>query len=280
MSVFGSFLKKIDFPIRYLYCRLPFISKTLFWKKYVSGIQIGFDHFQHINSVLEKNNFSLSNKTCLEIGPGNSLLFSLQALISGAKKIYLVDKYVRFTNSPKQTDFFSKEISFLKNKFPDKNLEYLDNYQIGKDEISLISNDLYNATIQESIDFVYSKCVFEHIKEIGKNIEKLSELMPKGSIMWHRIDFSDHYHSSYPFLFLKYSKNTWEKYCSRVGISYTNRLRYSDFENLFESNGFEILNVEIIKKDIPKDLVISEEFVNYDKEKLKIVMADFFLRKQ
>ncbi len=97
------------------------------------------------------------------------------------------------------------------------------------------------------------------------NIKKLEEIVKRGGLMYHSIDMRDHYNFNNPFLFLKYSRNVWERYLTKEGVSYTNRVRYSEFKNLFEKYGFKILNEE--KEKFPlKKIKVSKDFDQEDED--------------
>jgi len=254
-----------DVPIRFIYCKIPFLSKLVFWKLYTSDFNKLDKKFEEMNIFLKKNKFNFRNKICLELGPGNSYINAYNFLLLGAKKVILVDKYPRYITTAKQKEYFMKEIEFIKKKYAKKDLKFIKNSEIDSKFIEFIPKDLTEMNKQINVDFVYSLSVFEHIKKVEKNIKKLSQIVKKNGLMYHSIDMRDHYNFNSPFLFYKYSKNTWEKYLTKLGVSYTNRIRYSEFKKLFEKYGFETIYEELEKFDlIPTD--ISKEFDNANKD--------------
>ena len=56
-------------------------------------------------------------------------------------------------------------------------------------------------------------------------------------------------------------KNTWEKYLTKEGVSYTNRFRYENFKRLFKKYKFKVINQEI-KRFPVKIKKINKEFQN------------------
>jgi SAM-dependent methyltransferase len=251
----GYFYNKFDLPIRLLYSKLH-LNKLFFWKFYTSNFEKLDLKFEEINDLLNYNKYTLKNKVFLELGPGNSYINTYNFLMNGAKKVILVDKYSRHIKTKKQKKFFDEEQNFIKNKYKNKKIDFK--------KISFIPKDLTKIKLKDKVDFVYSISIFEHIKDVEGNIKKLGEIVKKGGIMYHSIDMRDHYNFNNPFLFLKYSKKIWNKYLTKEGVSYTNRIRYSEFKKLFEKYGLEIINEEVERYNLPKN--ISKEFDKNDKD--------------
>ncbi|PKM91810.1 hypothetical protein CVU82_01220 [Candidatus Falkowbacteria bacterium HGW-Falkowbacteria-1] len=239
------FFNKFDYLIRFLYSQLS-LNKLFFWKLYSSDFERLDSSFEKVHFFLKSHNFSFQDKTCLELGPGNSYVNAYNFLFNGSNKVVLVDKYPRHIKTKKQKAFFQKEKEFIKTKYNNKEIDF--------DKIVFISKDLSEVELNEEIDFVYSISVFEHIKNVEENIKKLSSILKKGGFLYHLIDMRDHYNFDNPFLFLKYSKKTWENYLTKKGVSYTNRIRYSEFKEIFEKNGFEIISEQITRYPMPNKI--------------------------
>jgi len=254
---------KLDFPIRFLYCRLPLLSRLLFWKLYSSNFEKLDKNFKEMKKIIEKSGFSFERKVCLELGPGNSYINAYNLLMNGAKKVTLVDKFPRYIKTKKQKEFFNKELSYIKQKYNQQDLFFVKNGKIDKNYIEFIKGDFAIINFKEKIDFALTISVFEHIKNIEQVIAKLTKVIKKGGLIYHSINLRDHYNFNNPFLFYKYSKKTWEKYLTKEGVSYTNRLRYRDFMKLFKKYGFKVLNedTERFAVNIKK---INRKFQNQD----------------
>jgi len=259
-NILGFFYNKLDFPIRYLYCKLPIINKALFWHLYSSDFKKLDQHFENMKNIIHKERFNFKNKTCLELGPGNSYINAYNLLMNGAKKVILVDKFPRYIKTKKQKEFFRKELDFIKQKYGQQKLFFFKKGRIDNQYIKFIEKDFAKTDIKEKVDFVLTISVFEHIKNIEQVIAKLTKVIKRGSLMYHSIDLRDHYNFANPFLFYKYSKNTWERYLTKEGVSYTNRVRYEDFIILFKKYGFKILNENIERFHINEK--INKEFQN------------------
>ena len=255
------FFNKFDFIIRFMYCKLNFIRKLLFWKLYSSDYEYLDKQFEQVKTILQENNFSIENKTVLELGPGNSFIIAYNYLMNNAEKVILVDKYplnaykIVATNideevlteklvkdkKSKQKQFLVKEIDFIKKKYSTENPNFLKNNIIDTQKLQFIAKDLSEINNLSKIDIVFSTSVLEHIYDVEKTIKAMSEITTKDSILIHNIDLRDHYNFNRPFLFYKYSEKTWNKYLTKLGISYTNRLRYNDYIELFTKFGFKII---------------------------------------
>lgn len=259
----GYFYNKFDFIIRFLYCKLPFISRALFWKLYSSDFKKLEEEFKELDKILKNYNFKLKDTVCLELGPGNSYINAYNFLMNGAKKVILVDKYPRQIKSKKQRDYFNQELEYVKKKYGKDSLFFIKNNKIDENYIEFKRGDLSEIDINQKVDFVYSSSVFEHIKNVEANIRKLNEIMEKKGLMYHKIDMRDHYNFNNPFLFYKYSNKTWNKYLTKEGISYTNRLRYNDFRQLFSKYKFKIVK-EVKRRFSLKSKKIHIKFQNKD----------------
>ncbi|MCD6226143.1 methyltransferase domain-containing protein [bacterium] len=229
-----------------------------------------------MKKTITKNGFDFSGKVCLELGPGNSYINAYNLLMNGAKKVILIDKFPRHLKTKKQKEFFRKELDYIKKKYNLSELFFIRNGKIRKQYIEFIRADLVDTHFKEKVDFILTVSVLEHVKKVEKVVTKLSKILKKNGMMYHWIDLRDHYNFSEPFLFYKYSKRAWEKYLTKEGVSYTNRLRYDDFLKLFKKYGFKILNQKI--KRFPLNLKkMNQEFEN--KNNLDVGILEVILQK-
>lgn len=270
MRINNKFLNLIfnnfDAPIRFFYCKTGIISKAMnsmmFWKFYSSNFYKINQVFEKNYLILQKNKIDLKDKIILELGPGNSLTNAYNFLMSGAKKVILVDKFSRQVKTKRQKDFCNKEIEFIKNKYKRKKLFFLDkNNNVKQEFIQFINKDLTKIS-NLKVDFIYSVSVLEHIKYIKNNIEKMSEILGDNGCMYHNIDIRDHYNFNNPFLFYKYSDYIWNKFLTKEGLSYTNRWRYDDFVKCFNKNNFRIIKEEKKRYKL-NGVKINEKLKNY-----------------
>ncbi len=129
----------------------------------------------------------------------------------------------------------------------------------GADKIPLADN---------VVDLFYSISTLEHLPKTKESIGEMKRLLVNGGLSIHEIDLSYHRHHPNRLEHLKYSEQDWQRatnqYGEGLGVDdiwkgkftneiYCNRLRTSDFVELFAETGFEILEVTpIIKFDPAK----------------------------
>lgn len=224
----------------------------MFWKLYSSNFEKLDEKFEELNETLQKQSISIKNKVILELGPGNSFINAYNFLMQGAEKVVLVDKFPRVDKTPKQIEFQQNEILFIKMKYKKKSLPFIKEGKIDSPKIQVIGKDLTEIKELPGVDFIYSISVLEHVKKIKKNIQKMYEILNPGGYMFHKIDLRDHYNFNRPFIFYKYSDKTWNKYLTKEELSYTNRVRYDEFEEWFKEAGFEIVDEELDRFSINK----------------------------
>ena len=281
-KLLSAIFNSLDMPIRYIYSNFSIIQKILYKSLYVSDFVALNSKFEYIKNIFDENEISIQDKVILEIGPGNSLMFAYNFLLNGAKKIILVDKFPLNKNKKNrkthfQQNFLQKEQNFIINKY-DKALsenifkkiesEQLIEYHVGSlEELEKI----------EPIDIIVSNSVFEHIRNPQPTIESSFKILKNKAFAFHSIDLRDHYNFSRPFLFYKYSDKLWNNYLTKVSVSYTNRLRYFEFANLFTNAGFKLCLEK--KIEFPQtEKKIADKFRNRDD--LSIAHIDFLLQKQ
>lgn len=270
-----------DTPIRFLYSRAGILSmifnKLMFWKLYTSNFSKLNERFLFIWKLLDEHQIDLRDKVILELGPGNSFINSFNFLMNGVEKVILVDKYPRFLQTKKQRDFTKQEIDFMRSRHLKQDLFFLDeiNGAVNKDYIEFHGVDISELNIPP-VDFIYSVSVLEHIRDVENVIYSMKRLLKPGGIMYHHIDIRDHYNFSSPFLFYKYSRSTWENWLTKEGGSYTNRLRYRDFINLFKESGFSLVKLETKRYPL-NGKYLDTEFRG--QEDLDIGLMDIILKK-
>lgn len=278
-KILSFFWNNFDHLVRLMYCRTGFlgnkINKVLFWKLYSSDFKFLDNIFEDTLLALRRNKISLKDKTVLELGPGNSYINAYNFLAHGAKEVVLVDKFPRIIKTKQQKKYFDDELEFISKKYG-KNPVFIED--LCKTRIEFISKELAETNL-ENIDFIFSNNVLEHLKFIEENVAYMSKILKQGGYMYHNIDLRDHYNFNKPFLFYKYEDSAWNKYYTKEGISYTNRLRYSDFIDLFEKYRFKI-SFERTKRQKLNQKKLSSEFRNKCKEDLEITYLGVLLKKE
>lgn len=229
----------IDGLIRFFYTQVPparFITKIALKKKYSTG-DISQKYFNNFKNLLNQHSLSIANKTILEIGPGDSYQLALDAIANGAKHYFLIDKFPRMNaNHHPQITWITGEAADLSN------------------------------IADNSIDIIWSISVLEHVKNMAGAIKEMHRVLKPGGLNCHWIDLRDHYDFNKPLEFLKYGNNNWNKYLTKEGISYTNRLRACDYQRLF-SNLFLIKELSVQYAQRPPSK-IHRDFNHYSKNDL------------
>lgn len=246
-SLLGRLFNAFDAPIRVVYSNAGFVStllhRMMFWKLYKSKFDKLYGHFLKMKKLLDQQGINVDGKTILELGPGNSYLNAYLFLLNGAKKVILVDKFPRYVKNKKQKDFSLRELSFVKNCYPDKPLFFLDDLEeVKPGYIEFVAKELTDIDVKGlEVDLIYSISVLEHIRDVSSNVTQMARLLKPGGHMYHHIDMRDHYNFNNPFLFYKYSDETWNRWLTKEGRAYTNRWRYWDFKGVFEQSRLTVV---------------------------------------
>jgi hypothetical protein len=138
-----------------------------------------------------------------------------------------------------------------------------------------------------SVDLIATTATLEHIpvETLKFILKECYRLCNEHSVVSMFIDYADHY--SYAdkninaYNFLSFSEQTWSKF--NPGIHYQNRLRHSDYEQLFLEAGFRIVteSYELPEQgleDISK-LKLDSRFENYSIEDLAKTSGHFILKR-
>jgi SAM-dependent methyltransferase len=128
----------------------------------------------------------------------------------------------------------------------------------------------------ESLDFVYSCSVLEHVKDPGQAYAEQFRALRPGGLISHVIDVSDHFRPD-SFDFLRYSDRLWRAMQSHSGGS-INRLRAQDHLDLIEAAGFEIVTLRRRQaEDSPRQL--APRFRRYTSDELRTLALILSARK-
>jgi hypothetical protein len=124
------------------------------------------------------------------------------------------------------------------------------------------------------------------LNELSELSKECVRLLTNDGIAWFRIDYRDQY--SYfdcrvsPYNFLRFSDQQWAKCNSR--LQYQNRLRHSDYRELFARCGFDIIEELRASPDARMmnegaSLPIETKFRRHEHEDLFTPGGEFVLRK-
>ncbi|MBA7698017.1 hypothetical protein ES703_106691 [subsurface metagenome] len=221
----------------------------------------------------------IENKVVLEIGPGNSLAIGLIFLACGAKKIYFVDRFKHLFWDEHDIAFHKKVLEKIEEKkFPfsalaTKSVTFTRSGSINFDcdRIEYRFGDVASLPLDDcSIDCVFSNAVLEHVHSIKEAINKISRVTRPDGIGIHEIDLRDHFFRATPLRLLRYPDWLWNLMSwNRPG--YTNRLRFSDYFDLFKQASFEIRKWIVTReyKENIDETKLNSKFKAYSQGELK-----------
>jgi SAM-dependent methyltransferase len=200
------------------------------------------EDWEKIASNYTKTQNPFLEATILEIGPGPDLGTGLVLLSKGAHSYHAIDLYPLAYNAPK---VFYQTLFEAMNTFP-----YIDRAR--KAWLDFHNGRVYQFFKYQQVDFpelsgltrkqfdiVLSQAVFEHISDPRKTLISLLPSLKPGAILVNEIDLSTHTHflrSLDPLNILRYSQRLY----SALSFSGSpNRLRMSDYRDIFESAGLK-----------------------------------------
>jgi hypothetical protein len=222
-----------------------------------------------------------------EIGPGDSLGTALAALLSGCSEVHALD-VVKYWNNDRNLHIFDELVELFRKKasLPD-NIEYplvkpeLNDYSFPSDilsdehlaqslatprleairkELSNVNNPdntyirynipWYDPAIiaNESMDFIYSQAVLEHVEDLENTYKSMKKWLKPGGLMSHSIDFQSHGTSKEWNGHWTYTDLEWK--IIKGGKTYLiNRQPVSIHRKLTRDHGFKILTENLVQKD-------------------------------
>ena len=291
------FRRSLRSMIRVKKCFIKRMVKDLWRENYNRNI-LSLDKFKSHSQI------PLEEAVAFEIGAGQLLMASIGLSLFGFKKIIAMD--ISKTESGfvdlviKQYRKHAKKLGIksvpkIEEKINDENLD-----RILLQKFNIDHRAPYDAAHTDlpdnSVDYVYSICVFEHIRaDVLPNIVKESyRILNAGGLQYALVDYQDHRTYNYPdtynpdvttiYDYLQYNQAEWVQEDSKYGL-HQNRLRTSDYEAMFTAAGFEIVEVEKFGFDDADraafaTVKVAAEFKNkYSDEELMERGAHFILRK-
>lgn len=208
---------------------------------------------------MEKNGFTFTDSTVLEIGPGWEPTIPILLFLKGCGTIMLFDVHrllnpITLRHSLHNAKQFAGDIADSM-KIPKQELVAKLN-GIDPDNLSNALNQLnvqYHAPADasdtaldaNSIDLIFSHTVLEHIPPavLEAIFSEAHRILRPGGKMCHLIDNSDHwahYDKNITFVnFLTFEESTW-RFIGINPLDYQNRLRYYEYVSLFTRHSFTI----------------------------------------
>lgn len=232
----------------------------------------------------------ITDKVVLEVGPGNSMGMGLLFLAYGAKKVYLVDRFKHIFWDDYDGIYYKNFLSEISNQDVPNRSVVKEALRIKNGKIilnpDLLEYHLADATRipleNSSVDFLFSNAVLEHVRHIELAVQEFARVTKDGGFNIHEVDLRDHFFSKEPLRLLSYSGWLWDfMTCNRPG--YSNRLRYSDYCKMFESNKFVIerlLYTRSIEQTQVTSLKLSSKFKKCPLEELSILAFWMLLKRK
>ncbi|MBL1210786.1 methyltransferase domain-containing protein [Geminocystis sp. GBBB08] len=250
----------------------------------------------------QNHQIPLKDATYIEIGAGaiNPFSFMFLYLMLGAKKCFclepdsLVNKPLILSNLAETVGKLLINPKGVILNYPITKEEIISNISTfnlsallkGKEEgldsekLVYLPESLFNNSIpNETADVLITVSVLEHLPDLDLSLQEIGRITKTGGYGLHNIDGMDHeyYQNSniHPLDFLRV--DTDEKI---VGVC--NRIRPLNFIEIFERNGFKVLEVRPYNKmEISSDLRSSfaEPFRSMDQDLLEVIQAYFLVQK-
>jgi SAM-dependent methyltransferase len=131
-----------------------------------------------------------------------------------------------------------------------------------------------------SVDFCFSNAVLEHIPKLDfeKLAIELRRVLKKTGICIYRVDLRDHLGGGLNNL--RFSDSMWESTFFKKSGFYTNRIRFSEILNIFNSAGFKC---EVTRKlewpELPCPLfAMDSRFHRYKLDDLRVMGFDMVIK--
>lgn len=146
---------------------------------------------------------------------------------------------------------------------------------------------IYNGTRlpfpDESFDISWSSDVFEHLRAPRGIVKDLHRTLRASGTLITRVDLRDHYHLADEERWLsclRYSTSTWRA-MTWFRSSFVNRLRYSEWRELFRQTGFEEKALYVQRSEVLLRLREKEPYLQHlDDDDVSVYSFDAVLEKK
>lgn len=239
--------------------------------------------FDRYSAIWHTYRPAATSPTVLEIGPGYNLGQGLLFVLSGAKKYTGLDLYPSAVYDP---DSYTGPHALLKLVAPGSirvQPEQIYTVKDGRVEFNsermeyLVPRESYDLRLpDESLDYVFSNSVFEHVSDPDRTIAAIQKVLRRGGLTANHIDFRDHEDFSKPLESLKFDGDAWRKHFNAANQSnYTNRKRLPDIVKAFERAGLRIIRMDLTKIPVSEEMRsgMHPDFRKYSLEDLGVIGA-------
>jgi Methyltransferase domain len=241
-------------------------------------------------SAFEKCRIRIEGLKFLEIGPGPE--FGVQLILASmGANITVADPYLAVWDP----EFHPRVYQLLSEKWPDASGELKKAIAGQSHEATSLAmvREPAEALVSipdESIDFIYSNAVLEHVVDMRRVAHELARVSKDGAWSAHQIDWRDHRDFSRPLEHLVLGEDEYRKAADAANWKYEfgNRLRSIEFGACFEDAGFEIVDRQpnmLAEPDYLKDVLPRlranrfSSYSNWPDDDLARISGRMFVRK-
>ncbi|MDR1371047.1 MAG: class I SAM-dependent methyltransferase [Dysgonamonadaceae bacterium] len=274
---------------------------------------VWFRHLKSWHAVYDK-----LPESAAELGPGDSLGIGLSALLSGVNQIHFLD-VVKYWDGKRNLQIFEELVTLFKSRadIPDNNeypeiTPFLEDYSFPS---SILTDDILENSLSEtrlnlirkelldmdnpnnsfikyqipwfdlhvvkhnSLDFIYSQAVLEHVEELENTYDAMSKWLKSDGLMSHSIDFRSH--GSIPTWNGHWTYSDMEWHIVKGGKSFLiNRQPHSKHVEMNLKHGFKIIEDKPVKLEnkLSKNQ-LSKKFKNLSEDDLSTSTAYILSKK-
>ena len=263
-------------------------------------------HAATILRMLGQVGFSPVDKSFLEVGTGHRLIVPLGLFLAGARRVHTLDLHTRLDYEVCSGNL--RRLVHDSETYWERLFKHLIPRDMWEERMALVRKHVgrpqeflkaagisYLAPADAartglpdgSVDCHFSVTTLEHIPQpvLVDIMLEARRLLAPGGLSVHLVDPEDHFHEQDPSInsinFLRYSSEQWERIAGNQ-FGFTNRLRASQYMDLFGETGFEVVAQEkAVDEDALTDLetgfALHPDFQGFEAEdictnKLRVVL--------
>jgi SAM-dependent methyltransferase len=244
----GALKSRVPWPVKIAakiaLARLPVSYRT--WSKlelFKHGFMANVDYARSVFSIhFDGGRLGRTPFTCLELGPGDSLMSAIVARLRGAEAVYLVDvgayAHCDVRAYRAAAAAFSEEQpgrlhpadwTCVEDVLCDCHARYL------TDGVASL-----RSLADGSINFIWSQAVLEHVRydDFRTLMAELRRVCSPNGYASHQVDLRDHLAGALNNL--RFARGLWEAPWFAASGFYTNRLRYVEICRICEEVGWNV----------------------------------------
>jgi SAM-dependent methyltransferase len=196
---------------------------------------------------------ALTNKTIVEIGPGDALGLAPLFISAGAARYIALDRFLGDVWSPRAQSLYER-IASLRGPFA---ANWQQQVELLRHSIEQVGQTLPAADVIVSFD------VIEHLADLPLAVQHMAGMLKPNGRMIHRVDYAPHgiwLSARDPMSFLRVPRWLWVAIGSNRG--YPNRVRHPQFVQLLRQRGLHVS--ERITREYGRDVMDAEVVCGFD----------------